>query len=192
MKKRLLASLLLAVALTMPIHATGLEAFADKEKREDGTFDVTIEEVIETTGLESIEWSDTWIPVVGMIYEENTLVSLCVSDTDEVVYIYVAPHIDALDNKQLQDLFVGVIGKTEREASSTPDGVEIGTEDNYGMAYAYVSGGQMNINYSMNTGSAIVDFIYENPVGSDAEHQQEFLEMMSTIKFKEPEDTDGV
>lgn len=134
----------------------------------------------------TIEWNDMWVPSEGYTTEESDriLYGICeIKETGEKLTILVYPHKNSEKGKEM----IGVISKEDRENADKNEEWDVSYLGASGTAYAYYSyPGSMHYNYSFDTGSCTLDFIFECPMESATKsHIDEFSDMMYSIDFSE-------
>lgn len=186
--KRILVGLLIGTLLATPTFASiDLPAkFADKEKAEDGTFDITKDELIESLDIQSIEWDDNWIPIKAM-FSNDYLISLCVrADTDEQLMMYVCP-FEFEDTLAL--IFMGTVTANERKTVANVKEVDHSIENHMAKEYSYLTTDlAWKTDYTVNAGEQMIDFVFTCP-STDLQnrHYDEFIAMTTSIVFNDQE-----
>lgn len=186
--KRLLIGLAACIMIATPVMADiDLQAkFAEKEVAEDGTFDITKDELIESLDVQSIEWDDNWIPIRAML-SGDILVSSCYrADTNETLMLYIDPH-DL--NDTLASVLIGVVTYKSRESALTSKEFDFTTPNHTAKGYSYMDLNGIYIDYSVNVGTQIVDFVLTCPLDeSESMHNEDFVNMATSIVFNETEE----
>ena len=185
MRKKIFALIMAGIiGLSVPAWCQS-DVFDQKEKREDGTFDITADEVIAFSGFNSMEWSDKWIPIVGLM-PDNSFIGLFEPQDNpnfEELYVYVVPFSPTIDTRELQDILIGsVTSGTRRDAGESAQEYDVSTPDRTAKLYVYSVNGTTYYDYSTNSGTAIVDFVYSAPstVG-ESENKSAYTEMLDSI-----------
>ena len=182
--KRLLIGLAVCMMSAVPAMADVdfQTKFAEKEVAEDGTFDITKDELIESLDIQSIEWDDNWVPYKATL-SNDYLISLCVrADTDEQLMIYVCPY-DFDDTLSL--LYMGTVTYNERKEIATVKEVDHSVENHTAKEYSYLTTDlSWKTDYTVNAGKQMIDFVLTCPAKDlDNKHNEELIKMATSIVF---------
>ena len=186
--KRMLIGILVSLMFATPTLAdVDLQTmFSDKEKDKDGTFAITKDELIESMDIQSIEWDDNWIPIRAMLSGDIFVSSCYRADTNETLMLYINPHDF---NDTLASVLIGAITYESRESALSSEEFDFTTPNHTAKGYSYMDLDGIYIDYSVNVGTQIVDFVLTCPWDeSESIHNKDFLNMATSIVFNETEE----
>ena len=186
--KKLLICLAVCIMSAVPAMADVdfQTKFAEKEIAEDGTFDITKDELIESLDIQSIEWDDNWTPIKAM-FVNDYLVSLCVrADTDEQLMMYIRP-FEFEDTLAL--IFMGTVTANERKEVANVKEVDHSIENHMAKEYSYLTTDlAWKTDYTVNVGDQLIDFVFTCPsTNLQDRHYDDFIAMATSIVFNDQE-----